>query len=278
MELTQNRNLRARLRNFLGLPLDRPLIMGIVNVTPDSFSDGGRYFNTREAISHGLKQLEDGADIIDVGGESTRPGALPVDLEEELRRVIPVIKELVKSGARISIDTRNSEVMKRALESGVSILNDVSALEGEGSLEIARQSDAAIILMHMNGTPETMMNNTEYHDVVEYVDEYLGRRITSCVTAGINRERIAIDPGFGFGKTRDQNLEIVNNLHVLIKHGCPILVGLSRKFGYHKPVDCRLPESLAIAVKAVINGADIVRVHDVAETYAALQAIRYGGS
>ena len=247
--------------------------MGIVNITPDSFTDGGEFFIAEHAIAHGKKLLEDGADILDLGGESTRPGARPVSPDEELRRVLPVITELVKLGATISVDTRHSYVMAKAIEAGATILNDVSALEGEGALDVAANSNASIVLMHMRGSPLTMMNDTIYHNLVSEVSDYLDLRISACVSAGIGLERIAIDPGFGFGKTREQNLELIDNLDFLGRLHCPILVGLSRKFGKHKPAKNRLPESLAVAVKSVINGANIVRVHEVAETRDALSAI-----
>jgi dihydropteroate synthase len=249
--------------------------MGIVNVTPDSFTDGGEFFGTQHAIEHGKRLLEDGSDILDIGGESTRPGAVPVTVDEELRRVLPVITELAKLGAIISVDTRHAHVMKKAIEAGATILNDVTALEGEGSLDVAANSSAYIVLMHMRGSPSTMMNDTRYNNLVSEVSDYLGLRISACLSAGIALDRIAIDPGFGFGKTREQNLELIDNLDVLSRHQCPILVGLSRKFGKHKNVKSRLPESLAVAVKSVINGADIVRVHEVAETRDALLAIQY---
>jgi dihydropteroate synthase len=249
--------------------------MGIVNVTPDSFTDGGDFVGKEHAIAHGKRLLEDGADILDIGGESTRPGAVPVTPDEELRRVLPVITELAKLGAIISVDTRHSYVMEKAIEAGATVLNDVTALEGKGSLNIAANSKACIVLMHMRGSPLTMMDDTRYHNLVSEVSDYLGFRISACLSAGIGLERIAIDPGFGFGKTREQNLELIDNLDFFGRHQCPILVGLSRKFGKHKPAKNRLPESLAVAVKSVINGADIVRVHEVAETRDALSAIHY---
>jgi len=247
--------------------------MGIINVTPDSFTDGGDYFDASSAIEHGKKLLDDGADILDVGGESTRPGATRVSIKEELRRVLPVVAELAKSGAVISIDTRHSYVMKKALELGATVLNDVSALEGEGSLDVAANSNASIVLMHMKGSPQTMMDDPKYDDVVLEVSNYLGLRISTCLAAGISIERIGIDPGFGFGKTPAQNFTLIDNLNYLKKHKCAILVGLSRKFGKYKPPKERLPESLALAIKSVVNGANILRVHDVKETRAALLAI-----
>ena len=248
--------------------------MGIVNITPDSFSDGGKYFSKEHAIKHGEKLLEDGADILDLGGESTRPGATPVGPDEEIRRVVPVIAELAKLGAIISVDTRHPCVMERALEAGATVLNDVTALRSKRSLDVAANSHASVILMHMRGLPSTMMNNTNYGNLVTEVSDYLGFRISACLSAGIELKRIAIDPGFGFGKTREQNLELIENLKVLNKHQCPVLVGLSRKFGKHKPAKERVPESLAVTIKSVINGANIVRVHDVAETRDALAAIQ----
>jgi len=249
--------------------------MGIVNVTPDSFTDGGKFFNQERAVAHGQKLIEEGADIIDIGGESTRPGAFPVDPDEEIRRIIPVIREMAKFGAIISVDTRHSEVMEKALAAGATVINDVTALEGQGSINVAAESDASIILMHMKGTPATMIHDTFYGDLVSEVSDYLGLRILKCRESGIELERIAIDPGFGFGKTREQNLKLIDNLDTFFEHDCPILVGLSRKFGMHKPANRRLPESLAVAVKSVINGADILRVHDVSETRDALAAIKY---
>jgi len=265
-------------RSFANLLLDRPLIMGIVNVTPDSFTDGGDFFDATTAIDHGKKLLADGADILDIGGESTRPGAQLVGSIEEAKRVLPVIEGLAKTGAVISIDTRHADVMTSALDAGAKILNDVSALEGEGALTVAAKSDAAIVLMHMQGEPATMMDNPVYENVVDEVSSYLGERIDVCVAAGIDKARIAIDPGFGFGKTRDHNLELIDNLAQLKALDCPILVGLSRKFGKHKKPKERLPESLAVAVKSVLNGAEIVRVHDVAETRDALAALRLEGA
>jgi dihydropteroate synthase len=267
-------NLKADLRSFANLSLERPLIMGIVNVTPDSFSDGGAFFFEEQAIEQGKQLLKDGADILDLGGESTRPGAIPVSPDEETRRVVPVITELAKLGAIISVDTRNSCVMERALEAGASVLNDVTALKGKRSLEVAASSHASVILMHMRGSPATMMNNTNYGNLVAEVRDYLGMRISACLSAGIELNRIAIDPGFGFGKTREQNLELITNLNELDQHQCAVVVGLSRKFGKHKPAKERLPESLAVTIKSVINGANIVRVHEVAETRDALAAIR----
>jgi len=249
--------------------------MGIVNVTPDSFSDGGCFFTPKKALGHCVKLLEEGADIIDLGGESTRPGAVPISPGEEIIRVLPVISELAKMGAVISVDTRHALVMEKAMDAGATIINDVSALRGENALNIAATRGAYVVLMHMKGNPATMMDNHEYNNVVSDVSDYLGGRISACLEAGIELERIAIDPGFGFGKTRKQNLELINNLGHFSMHNCPILVGLSRKFGTHKPELKRLPESLAVAIKSVVGGADIVRVHDVAETRDALNAIQY---
>jgi dihydropteroate synthase len=244
--------------------------MGIVNATPDSFSDGGEAFAPADAIARGLAQLEGGADIIDVGGESTRPGATPVSPEEEIRRILPVVSALVREGAIVSVDTRHAAVMAAALEAGARIINDVSALEGDpASLSVAAASGVDIVLMHMPGTPQTMRDHAQYADVVEDVFSYLERRIAVCAAAGIARARLAIDPGFGFGKMAADNERLLAGLGRFTELGCPILVGLSRKFGKGKPPKERLTESLEKALQAVALGANIVRVHDVAETVAA---------
>lgn len=244
--------------------------MGIVNATPDSFSDGGDTFEPDDAIARGLRLMRDAADIIDVGGESTRPGAVPVDPDEELRRVLPVVTALAKAGAVVSIDTRHAAVMAAAVKAGAKIINDVTALDGDaGSLAVAADSGADIVLMHMPGTPQTMRAHARYEDVVEEVFAYLGRRIALCEAAGIARARLAVDPGFGFGKLAADNERLLAGLHRFTELGCPILVGLSRKFGKGKPPKERLAESLEKARQAVALGANIVRVHDVAETVAA---------
>lgn len=241
--------------------------MGIVNATPDSFSDGGDTFATDAAIARGLQQMKDGADIIDIGGESTRPGAAPVTPAEEIRRVLPVVDALAKAGAVVSIDTRHAAVMAAAVTAGAKIINDVSALAGDpDSLKVAADSGADVVLMHMPGTPQTMRDHAHYADVVADVFAYLAARIEVCEAAGIARARLAIDPGFGFGKLADDNERLLAKLDRFTDLGCPILVGLSRKFGKGKPPKERLVESLAKAKQAVRLGAHIVRVHDVAET------------
>jgi dihydropteroate synthase len=244
--------------------------MGIVNATPDSFSDGGDTLVPDDAIARGLQQMRDGADIIDIGGESTRPGAAPVTPEEEIRRVLPVVTALAAAGAVVSIDTRHAAVMTAAVGAGTRIINDVSALDGDpASLEVAAGNSADIVLMHMPGTPQTMRDHARYTDVVEEVIAYLAARIEACEAAGISRSRLAIDPGFGFGKMAEDNERLLAGLGRFTALGCPILVGLSRKFGKGKPPKERLAESLEKARQAVALGANIVRVHDVAETVAA---------
>lgn len=245
--------------------------MGIVNVTPDSFSDGGETFAHDEAIARGLRQMKEGADIIDIGGESTRPGAQPVTPAEETRRILPVVSALAKAGAVVSIDTRHAEVMAAAVDAGARIINDVSALDGDPhSLSVAARSDADVVLMHMPGTPQTMRDHARYGDVVEEVYAYLADRIAVCEAAGIARARLAVDPGFGFGKLAEDNERLLSNLGRFTALGCPILVGLSRKFGKGKGPQERLAESLEKARLAVARGANIVRVHDVAQTVAEL--------
>jgi dihydropteroate synthase len=240
--------------------------MGIVNVTPDSFSDGGESFAHADAVARGLKLMEQGADIIDVGGESTRPGALEVDPEEEARRVTPVVAALAKAGAIISIDTRHAAVMKAATMAGARIINDVSALSDDAaSMAVAAASGADVVLMHRT------IEIVPYDDVTSAVMEYLAARIEVCEAAGIARERISIDPGFGFGKRMRDNERLLAELARFKEFGCPVLVGLSRKFGKGKAPKERLAESLAMAKQAVERGADVVRVHDVAETVAFLR-------
>ena len=260
--------------HFAGLPLDHPLIMGIVNVTPDSFSDGGETFDHKLAIERGFKQIEEGADIIDVGGESTRPGSIPISLDEEIKRVLPVVKALAEEGSVVSIDTRRSNVMREALDGGAKIINDISALTQDAySLEIAAASRASVVLMHMKGRPYSMANNAKYGDVVKEVNEYLGSRIMACLGAGIEKNRICIDPGIGFGKSTKHNFQILDNIREFLQHSCPVMVGVSRKFGLHKASDNRLKESISLALEAVKNGISILRVHDVAETRRALNGL-----
>jgi dihydropteroate synthase len=256
------------------LGLDRPLIMGVVNVTPDSFSDGGRYIDHDAAIAHAHALISHGADILDVGGESTRPGAEPVSLAEERRRVIPVIEALANCGRPISVDTRKPALMEEAIAAGASMINDVDALEGPGALAAVAPSSAAVCLMHKKGDPRTMQQNPHYDDVVAEVRDYLKSRVDAALHGGIARERIIIDPGFGFGKTQDHNIELLRNLHALTALGVPVLAGLSRKamlgrITGREPHE-RVHASVAAALFAVHRGAHIVRVHDVTETRDAL--------
>jgi dihydropteroate synthase len=250
--------------------------MGIVNVTPDSFSDGGLRLEAEAAIAHGAAMAQAGAQIVDVGGESTRPGAAPVPVEEELRRVLPVVRALAKMGAAVSIDTRHAAVMEAALAEGACVINDVSALTADrDSLSVAARSGAGIALMHMQGEPATMQDNPAYEDAALDVYDYLESRIGACERAGLGRERIVVDPGIGFGKTKRHNAEILGGLAMFHGLGCGILLGVSRKSfvagasGGETP-EKRLPGSLAAALDAVGQGVQILRVHDVAETRQAL--------
>jgi dihydropteroate synthase len=259
------------------LDLTAPVVMGIVNVTPDSFSDGGRFLDTRKAIDHGRRLVEEGAAILDIGGESTRPGAAPVPVDEELRRVIPVIEGLADSGAILSVDTSKPAVMKAAAAAGVHLINDVYALRLPGALETAAESGCALCLMHMQGEPRTMQSDPRYGDVVNEVKAFLQERVQSCRAAGVPAERLAIDPGFGFGKTLAHNAALLRGLDALTADGLPMLVGLSRKSMLgkilDKPAAERVYGSLALAVMAVLKGARIVRAHDVAATVDALKTV-----
>ena len=268
---------------FAGLPrpaeLGRPLVMGIVNVTPDSFSDGGRHFDARTAIAAGHAMLEAGADILDIGGESTRPGAAPVSVEEEIARVLPVLRELAKA-APVSIDTRNAATMRAALEAGAEIVNDVTALRHDpDAARVVAEAECSVVLMHMKGTdPRTMQQDIAYHDVVLEVADFLTDRIAFAEAAGIARHRIAVDPGIGFGKRMPQNLALIERLPLLAALGCPVLFGASRKrfigelSGVERAED-RVAGSLAAAIAAAQRGAAILRVHDVAETVQALAVL-----
>jgi dihydropteroate synthase len=268
--------LRQRREAIAGLALDRPLVMGVVNVTPDSFSDGGRYLVPDAAIAQALRLDAEGADILDIGAESTRPGAGPVDLEEELRRVMPVIEALApRVRARISIDTRKAEVMRRAARAGVALINDVSALMHDpDALQIAAESGLPVVLMHAQGDPRTMQDDPRYDDVVLDVYDWLGARIEACERAGIPRSRLIVDPGIGFGKTLAHNLTLLGALSMFHGLGCAVLLGASRKSFIGRltgaGVDDRLPGSLAAVLLAVAQGVQILRVHDVAATRQAL--------
>lgn len=272
--------------SFAGLSLDRPRIMGIVNVTPDSFSDGGDFLDPERAVAHGHELLEAGADILDVGGESTRPGADPVAVGDEIARVLPVVEALAKDGALVSIDSRHAAVMRAALDAGAAIINDVTALTGHvRSLPLAVEAGVPVVLMHMRGEPGTMQADPAYDDVVEEVHAYLAERLATCVAAGVPRENIAVDPGIGFGKTLDHNLALLANLDRFRDFGCPVLLGASRKSFIGMVTERgespkqRVGGSIAAALAGVTQGADILRVHDVAETRQALEiwsAIRGG--
>jgi dihydropteroate synthase len=256
------------------LNLDRPRVMGIVNITPDSFSDRGAHFDHERALAHARQLLADGADIIDVGGESTRPGAPPVSERDELARVLPVLEALAADGAIVSIDTMKPAVMRAATAAGATMINDVRALKARGALEVAAASGAAVCLMHMQGEPRTMQAQPRYVDIVRDVRDFLVQRALTCEAAGIAHERIALDPGFGFGKTKAHNLALTRALPIFAATGYPVLVGLSRKSAIGeitgRAVEDRLAGSLAAALAAVARGARIVRVHDVRETVDAL--------
>ncbi|GMQ75458.1 MAG: dihydropteroate synthase [Gammaproteobacteria bacterium] len=249
--------------------------MGVLNVTPDSFSDGGRFERLEAAVTGARNMLDQGAALIDVGGESTRPGAQPVSVDDELERVVPVIEAIASElSANVSIDTSKSEVMEAAVAAGATMINDVMALRAEGAIETARDLQMPVCLMHMQGLPRTMQKNPCYDDVVAEVREFLLRRIDACVSAGMDADKLLIDPGFGFGKTLQHNLTLLANLGVLVDTGQPVMVGLSRKSMIaamlDRPVDGRAAASAALALIAVQKGAAVVRVHDVAETADAL--------
>ncbi len=273
--------------NRFTLPLSRPLIMGIVNVTPDSFSDGGQFVNAQQAIDHAEKLVEQGADILDIGGESTRPGAQPVSVQQELDRVLPVLEGVMKLGAPVSIDTRRPQVMREAISVGVDILNDVNGFRDEASFQIASQSQCGLCIMHMQGEPQTMQREPHYQDVVTDVLGFLVNQRNRLVEEGVNAERILIDPGFGFGKNLDHNLALLRSIGLFSK-AQPTLVGVSRKSmiggllvagsGQAPPLASqRVTGSVAAALWAASQGAQVLRVHDVFETFEALkiwQALR----
>ena len=249
--------------------------MAIVNVTPDSFFDGGAHGDPRAAIAHGERALADGAAIVDVGGESTRPGAAAVDDAEEMARVVPVVRALASRGALVSVDTSKPAVMRAAIDAGAAMVNDVRALRSPDALPLVARAGVAVCLMHMQGEPRTMQEAPHYDDVVRDVHGFLAQRAAACAAAGIARERIVLDPGFGFGKTLEHNLALLRALPALRTLGYPVLAGLSRKGSLGRitgrPADERLAASLAAALAAVARGAAIVRVHDVRETVDALR-------
>ncbi len=256
--------------------LGRPLLMGIVNVTPDSFSDGGQHPSAPQAIDHAWQLVESGAQIIDIGGESTRPGAAPVTLEQELERVLPVVQAMKDCGAAISVDTCKPAVMRAALAAGADMINDILGMtDAQARDVVATHPDCGVCIMHMQGEPRTMQLNPQYQDVVQEVLEMLMSQAGALESAGVSRERISIDPGFGFGKTLEQNLELMRALPRFCDSGYPVLLGVSRKSMIGamtgRPVGERLAGSIAAALAGISRGARIIRVHDVAETLDAIQ-------
>lgn len=253
----------------------RPIVMGIVNVTADSFSDGGRFLDRSRAIEHALKLRDEGAALVDVGGESTRPGAQPVPLADELARVIPIVEALARQGVAVSVDTMKPEVMRAAIAAGCAVVNDVNGFQAPGAIEAVAGSSVGLVVMHMQGTPRTMQEAPRYADVVEEVRGYLAGRANALEAAGVARSRIALDPGFGFGKDLAHNRQLFRGLPRLVELGHPVLVGVSRKrmigeWSGGREVAERLPGSLAAALAAVEYGARIVRVHDVRATVDAI--------
>ncbi|HET8597713.1 MAG TPA: dihydropteroate synthase [Castellaniella sp.] len=257
------------------LALERPLVMGIVNVTPDSFSDGNAHFRAGEAVAHGLRLVEEGADLLDIGGESTRPGAQAVPADEELRRILPVIAGLLDCGVPLSIDTCKPEVMREALRAGADMINDIGGFSAPGALDAVRDSDCALCLMHMRGEPRTMQQDPVYGDVVAEVRGYLADGARRLREGGVAADRILLDPGFGFGKTVAHNYALLRQLPQAVGTDYPSLVGLSRKSMIGaitgRPASSRLGGSIAGALAAAMRGAHVLRVHDVADTVDALR-------
>jgi dihydropteroate synthase len=258
--------------------LKRPLLMGILNITPDSFSDGGKYLTLSEALKHAHEMIEEGVDIIDIGGESTRPGSEPVSADEELKRIMPIIEALKKdSDIAISVDTYKAQVMKEAIDMDVAMINDVYALRQPGAIDVIKHSKVGICLMHMQGTPQTMQINPQYTNVVSEVKSFLEARANKLVSDGIDKSRMILDPGFGFGKTFEHNIELLQHLESFQSLKLPLLVGLSRKSFIRKILngehDDHLSGSIAAAIFSVIKGAKILRVHDIKETKSALNII-----
>ena len=268
-------NLYKPRADFAGLEMAKPHLMGVINTTPDSFSDGGAHLAPATAIASGMAMWQAGASVIDIGGESTRPGAAPITRNQELARVLPPITGLARQNIRLSIDTRHAEVMTRACAAGAAIINDVEALRRDGALDAAAASGAPVIIMHMQGQPETMQDEPHYEFAPVDIYQFLEERIDAAVAAGIAKSHIAVDPGFGFGKTVAHNLQILNWLSLFHGLGVPILFGASRKSTIAKlskdePADQRLAGSLALAMAAYRQGAQLLRVHDVGETAQAL--------
>ncbi|MBX2848513.1 MAG: dihydropteroate synthase [Acidiferrobacterales bacterium] len=260
------------------LQRDQAVIMAVVNTTPDSFSDGGRCLNPYDAVEKALECVEQGADILDIGGESTRPGAAEVSEQEELDRVIPVIERLTNAtNVPISIDTYKAQVMRDAVAAGASMINDVKALRGEQALETAVELQVPVCLMHMQGEASSMQDSPSYQNVTEEVADFLRNRIAKCEKLGLSKNSIVIDPGIGFGKTLDHNLQLLAAVPTLKEIGCEVLIGVSRKSMIdallNRPVDQRLAASLGLAVQSVLNGAKIVRVHDIRATYDAVRSV-----
>jgi dihydropteroate synthase len=267
------------------LVLDRPLVMGVVNVTPDSFSDGGQFLEPGQAVAHARRLIDEGADLLDIGGESSRPGAEGVPAGEELRRLLPVLGKLRDAAVPVAVDTVKPEVMRAAIDEGVAMINDINALRAPGALEAVARTGVGVCLMHMRGQPRTMQADPVYADVVGEVTGFLRERAAAAEAAGVARERIVIDPGFGFGKKVEHNLELLRRLAVVTELGYPVLAGLSRKSTLGvlagRPATERVAASVAAALLAVEHGARIVRVHDVAATRDALaiwSAVRAGAS
>ena len=260
----------SRLRELLSR--DRPLVMGILNVTPDSFSDGGRFSTIDSALTHAREMASGGADIIDVGGESTRPGANPVSASEEIDRILPVIQAIRReSDVAISVDTSKAQVIHAVQSEDIDLINDVCALRHEGAMDAASQSGIPVCLMHMLGEPRTMQQNPDYGDVVSEVFDFLVDRVSACETAGIPQSRLVLDIGFGFGKSPQDNLRLINQLPRFLELGMPMLVGLSRKSTIGRIVDDSLIGSISGALFALSKGARILRVHDVAQTVSAIR-------
>ena len=260
--------------------LSRPLVMGILNITPDSFSDGGKYLDFSDALKRAHTMIEEGVDIIDIGGESTRPGSEPVSIDEELKRITPIIEALKRdSDVAISVDTYKPEVMKEVIDMDVAMINDVYALTQPGAIDVIKQSKVGICLMHMQGTPKTMQINPTYDNVVSEVQSFLKARADLLISEGVDPSRIILDPGFGFGKTFEHNIELLQGLESFQSLKFPLLVGLSRKSFIRKILngehDDHLSGSIAAAIFSVLKGAKILRVHDVKETYSALKIINF---